>query len=377
MSTRKRPEQDEVAQLVRKALGKAGEELTPRELKALVREFVKAGTEAVRMERVNTPREATRLIASARERLTRARHRAGDVTEGTRAGRIVVPPAWKPAERAMKEHEGWLLEQDGVVGVGIAYRRREGAQVSERCVVVLVEKKLAPEELGGDRPLIPSTLPIDGVEVPTDVVEMGTFQLKAAPGSTVSPSGTTVRGTLGCFAEDSNGGGPVALTSMHLLDGDIDEFPGNPPSTRVIRFSSGSEPLGRLLHGTRKRVDAAKISVDSGLVTRMIPGIGELCGARAIDVEADENIGVRMRGAVSGVLHGSITIPLARVKEFPALDPCIITNIPAKRGDSGAVLVDGAGMALGLLVGGGSVLNAFTPMSVVLFELNAGIRPLI
>ncbi|HEU4881406.1 MAG TPA: hypothetical protein VFT45_04145 [Longimicrobium sp.] len=374
MSTRKRPEQDSVEQLVRKALGKAGEDLSPRELKELVREFVKAGSDAVRMERVSTPREAARLMAGARERLTRARQRAGEVSEEKRTPGIIIPPQWRAAEQAMEAHEAALLREEGVVGVGISYRRRAGVPVPERCVVVLVQKKLSPDQLGDRRRAIPAALEVDGVMVPTDIVEMGKFQLKAGPGSVISPDGTTMRGTLGCFAEDRDGGGPVALTSMHLLKGNPSEFPGIPPSTKVLRFSSGSQPVGRLLFGTRTRVDAAKISVDSGSVTRVIPEIGTLRGARPIDVEADANIGVRMFGAASKLLHGTITIPLAKVTEFPALGRCIITNIPAIHGDSGALLVDGAEMGLGLLVGGGDVLNAFTPMSAVLSEVRARIR---
>lgn len=374
--SKQHPSEDGIAQLVRKALGKAGEELTAREVKELAREFVKAGTEAVRLERVNTPREATRLIARARERLTYARQRAGEVSDNRRTPGIIVPAEWKSLERAMKKHQDALLKIEGVVGCGISYRQRAGVPVPERCVVVLVEKKLAPDQLGRDRPPIPAVLEVDGALVPTDVVETGKFQLKAAPGSTVSSDSTHARGTLGCFAEDRDGNGPVALTSMHLLDGDVDEFPGNPPSSRTIRFSSGSQPLGRLLRGTRTRVDAAKISVDSGLVTRMLPEIGELRGARAVDVTADANISVSMPGAVSGVLHGRIVIPLAIVTELPNLDPCIITSIPARKGDSGALLVDTARMALGLLVGGSDVLNAFTPISTVLSEVRARIRPL-
>lgn len=372
MATRKSRDGDDAAQLVRKALGKAGEGLSEREVSALAREFIRAGTEAVRLELARTPREAARLTAQARERLTRARMRVAEVSDGVTTPDIIVPPPWKQAERAMDAHEADLLRRKGVVGVGIAYRRRAGAPVPERVVVVLVEKKRSPDDLGGGE-AIPAMLHVDGAMVPTDVVEAGTFQLKAGPGSGIAPDAGGLRGTLGCFATDREGDkGPVALTAMHLLKGSPGEFPGTPPSGKVIRFSSDSAPVGRLLRGTRTGVDAAKISVDSGLVTRMIPKIGLLRGARPID--AEEKGPVAMFGAKSGLLHGKITIPLAKVKELPNLGRCIITNIPARHGDSGALLVDDDRFALGLLVGGGDVLNAFTPMSAVLSALRARIE---
>lgn len=376
MSPRGKSEDEAVLRLVRKALGTRAEGLTVPELRALARDFVQAGTAAVRVERTTSAREATRLVGEARDRLHRARHRAGEVSDGKRTDGIFVPPPWRPAERVLEAHRHALLKQDGVVGCGIAHRHRAGAPVPERCVVVLVEKKLPPGDLGGSRRLIDPVLDAKGHAIPTDVVEMGTFQLKAGPGSLLTPDGLALRGTLGCYAEDRDAPGAVALTAMHLLGGNPDEFPGTPPSTRVLRFSSGSQPVGRLLRGTRTRVDAAKISVDSGLVTRTIPGVGELKGARPIDVGADANIAVRMVGAASGLLHGTITFPLVHIAEFPALGPCIVTDIRAVHGDSGALLVDGARMGLGLLVGGGDVLNAFTPLSAVLSEVRARIRTL-
>ncbi len=384
MSPRGKPEDEAVLRLVKKALGKRAEGLTSGELRALARDFVQAGTAAVRLEHTSSPREATRLMGEARERLARARVRTAEVSTPSKTRDILVPPVWRPAEQAMDAALDDLLGRKDVVACGLAYRRRAGVPTPERCVVVLVKEKIPPGKLARQKDgLIPAALPARGGWIPTDVVEAGNLELKGFPGGSMGPGGTLVRGTLGCFAEDREGPGSVALTSMHLLNGNPSEYPGEPPSTDVFRFAAPSErdpgtrPLGRLLRGTRRGVDAAKISVDSGQVTRSIPGIGVLCGWRLVNVETDADIPVAIRGAGSGgVKRGSITIPLARVKEFPTLGRCIITDIAAVHGDSGAVLVDSARLALGLLVGGGDILNVFSPMSAVLAAVKADLPPI-
>jgi hypothetical protein len=251
-------------------------------------------------------------------------------------------------------------------------------ETPERCVAVLVEKKVQSGKLRGRRRAIPRTLRLDdGTEVPTDVVETGEFRPKADPGSSIAPRGAPgENGTLGTFAVDLFTGAPMALTSMHLLHG-VREYPGTPPSAQEFFFSTpaGAAPLGRLVQGTRTGVDAAKIAVESGQVTRDLPGIGRIAGWRPIDVEADRTISVSMRGAMSGVLHGRIRFPLTFVKGLETLGQCIVAAIPAANGDSGAALVDSSRFVLGLLVGGGEVLNAFSPIGDVLSTLSCDIPP--
>lgn len=361
--------------LVREVLGRSAGPLSKRQLRALAREFVRAGTEAVQARHTSDLEEAARLVDRARERLVHARKRVAEIS-APGAPAILVPPQWRYHQKVLESHWEDLFELPGVVGCGLSHRVREGVEVPERCVVVLVEKKLPRSRLRGRRKAIPPTLRLDdGEEVPTDVVEVGEFQLKFDPGSRIGPSGTPGEaGTLGTLAVDLFTGAPMALTSMHLLSG-VREYPGTPPSAQDIFFAAGSTRLGRLVQGTRTGVDAAKIAVESGQVSRDLPGIGRIAGWRPIDVEADRTISVALRGAVSGVQHGRIRFPLTFVKGLEELGQCIVANIPARNGDSGAALVDSSCMVLGLLVGGSDLVNAFSPIGDVLSALSCDIPP--
>jgi hypothetical protein len=310
-----------------------------------------------------------------------ARGRAAEISSPGTAG-VLVPRRWRDHQRALEAHWERLFDLPGVVGCGLSHRWREGAEVPEQCVVVLVEKKLPAAKLRGRRRAIPRTLSLGGgIEVPTDVVEVGEFRLKVDPGCSIGPPAALgENGTLGTFAVDLFTRSPVALTAMHLLEG-IREYPGTPPTAQEFVFSApgsgqpGSQPLGRLVQGTRTGVDAAKIAIETGQVSRDLPGIGRIAGWRPIDVDADRGTSVAMLGAVSGVRHGVIQFPLTFVKGLETLGQCIVAAIPAANGDSGAALVDSSRHVLGLLVGGSDTMNAFSPIGDVLAALSCDIPP--
>lgn len=68
-------------------------------------------------------------------------------------------------------HAHNLMEKPNVVGVGVGLAQVGGAYTQEMSLIVMVEKKLPPEELAPDA-LIPSE--IEGVRV--DVQEVGFIQ---------------------------------------------------------------------------------------------------------------------------------------------------------------------------------------------------------
>ncbi|MGI9599501.1 MAG: hypothetical protein ACR2QK_25275 [Acidimicrobiales bacterium] len=70
-----------------------------------------------------------------------------------------------------RRHEQDLLRRAGVVGVSTGIRTRDGRPTGERCLVVWVERKRRPEDLGPEE-LLPTVL--DGV--PVDVVETGSIE---------------------------------------------------------------------------------------------------------------------------------------------------------------------------------------------------------
>lgn len=367
-----------LARLVREALGKRGEELSAKEVRALVRDFVRGGSEAVRLARAASPQEAARLVAQARERLSHARCRFADATTH-RHPAIMVSPPWRAPRRALEEHRGWIGERDGVVGTGLSHRVKDGVPTGERCVVVLVEKKVPARRLKSAQAL-PAVVPgPGGAPVPVDVLEVGELRLKVGAGCSIGPSGTPGKGTLGTFGVDLFTRAPVALTAMHLLE-TLREYPGNPPSAATVFYSAPcdgqpqSQRLGRLVQGTRTGVDAAKIALDDpASASPVLPGIGPVAGWRPVDVEADRGAAVSMFGATSGqVQRGVIQLPLAFVNGL-GLGASIVAAIPAVNGDSGAALVDSARLVLGLLVGGSDTVNVFSPIGDVLRALSSDI----
>jgi|GEM_PF-1466772 len=370
-----------VDELVDAVLGKRAETMSARERAAAVRAFVEAGTGAVRLRQARTPHQAARLVARARETVADGRMRLAETSTHEHPA-ILVGPRWRQYQQALEAHRETLDGFPGVVGYGIGRRRRGGVEVDEPCVVVLVERKLEEGALRRRRRLaLPRELPLpDGGTVPVDVRETGVLRPFVAPGATLGRSGTSGRGTLGAFATDLETGDPVALTAMHVVS-KIREYPGSPPSTEQVLFSSpcdgepGAARLGRLLMGTRTGVDAAKISVDPPAIpSRMIPDLGPVRGWRPVDADADQGTLVAMYGGQSGrVLFGRIELPLGMVPGL-GLGPSIVVDIPAVDGDSGAALVDQQNLVLGLLVGG-NTLKVFSPIRDVLKRLSCDILP--
>ena len=79
------------------------------------------------------------------------------------------------AQQVQHKYEPILLRKPHVVGVAIGYARMAGETTPEIALVVMVDQKLAPDQLALDD-LIPSRL--DGIRV--DVQETGTFSAGAA-----------------------------------------------------------------------------------------------------------------------------------------------------------------------------------------------------
>lgn len=73
-----------------------------------------------------------------------------------------------PMAEVQKAHEDKELSRPNVVGIGLGHRFKDGVETAEPVITALVEQKVAPELLSPDE-LVPKEL--DGV--PTDVVQVG------------------------------------------------------------------------------------------------------------------------------------------------------------------------------------------------------------
>lgn len=72
------------------------------------------------------------------------------------------------AQAVKRKHESDLLSRPNVVGVGVGYLRRRGKATGEIGVIVMVEKKVAPDQLGPKQ-----MIPVEIEGVPIDVQEVG------------------------------------------------------------------------------------------------------------------------------------------------------------------------------------------------------------
>ena len=81
-----------------------------------------------------------------------------------------MPSAWERAQQAQAKYQDMLMALPHVVGVAVGYASVGGAATEEPAVIVMVDQKVAGDDLAGDE-WIPPVL--DGVRV--DVQEFGAF----------------------------------------------------------------------------------------------------------------------------------------------------------------------------------------------------------
>lgn len=72
------------------------------------------------------------------------------------------------AREVKRRHEEELLAHPGVTGVGIGWRYKGEVMTDEVCIVVMVQEKLAPDDLDPD-----DVLPAEIEGVPVDVQQSG------------------------------------------------------------------------------------------------------------------------------------------------------------------------------------------------------------
>ncbi len=310
---------------------------------------------------------------------------------------------WDRIRSAKDKFERLLMEKAHVVGVGIGKKIVAGEETEEPAVIVFVEKKL-PELQLRKKDVIPKTLD----EVKTDVIETGRLKAQAAMAGGRSrtdrwrpaPGGVSVghvritAGTLGGVVRHEDR--QVVLSNNHVLAasngariGDPILQPGPADSgTRddaiatlerfvEIRFDdpmAGGWSLGRRLCRLAERlglrpaaapprnlVDAAiakplreDFVTDSILELVRTPGIAEVgAGDR-----------VRKSGRTTGVTDGRIlatdaTVQVDYDRYVATFTDQLVAGPMSQGGDSGSLLLDDQGRAVGLLFAGSDQTTVF------------------
>ena len=146
-------------------------------------------------------------------------------------------------KKFVRKEASRFLKQDNITSIGIGYKIKDGKPTKELSVQFTVGRKVKPEQLESIKAVeIPKILDIEGVDVPTDVIERNykpgarlvavkeAAQRKVAvdpviPGVSIGHWSISA-GTAGCVVYDGVTGAPYILSNWHVLCGPTGE-PGD------------------------------------------------------------------------------------------------------------------------------------------------------
>jgi hypothetical protein len=320
--------------------------------------------------------------------------------------------------RIVKEkYSAKIMAKKNVVGLGVGYKETKGTKTDRMALVVMVKKKVPIQELKkGD--VIPGE--IEGVV--TDVIEVGeivalqerTDRWRPAPGGVSIGHYKITAGTLGVLVRDVGTDEILILSNNHVMANSNDATPGDPilqPGPYdggtvagdtianlerfvPIQFESESPPSPCSLAkatagvanffawivGSKHRLLPVVIQqvnqVDGALAKPTSPDVvkNEILeiGVVTEDTEAELGMAVRKSGRTTGLTTGTVQLLDASVSvdygggKTAIFTNQILTTNMSQGGDSGSLLVDGAGSkAVGLLFAGSNTVTIHNPIASV------------
>jgi len=311
---------------------------------------------------------------------------------------------FEKVRKVKAKHLKDLMKIPNVVGVGIGEKLKQGLPTGGICLRVYVTKKVYKDDLGRDN-LIPPSLE----DIATDVVEIGQpipYQYMgrnrpAVGGDSIGHFMVTA-GTLGCLVRDKTDGSTGILSNNHILaNKDAPGFPRASAGDCIVQpgiLDGGTCATDQI--ATLKRwvqlipqgsgtnlVDAALAQpINPGDVRNTIHDIGCISSWRSVsevDVVSDpaDPDNVQKTGRTTGYTTGKITDIDATVTiNYGAYradhEDVIATDSMGAPGDSGSLLVDMSGKAVGLLFGGSpGVVVFYSKIQHVLNALNIEFLP--
>jgi len=277
------------------------------------------------------------------------------------------------------------LRDPNISSVGIGYKIKDGKMTNEISVQFTVNQKSQPEMLESvGTHLIPASFEIDGMIVPTDVLERtyeASFNVVAeaaassrkkrlnpiVPGVSVANAKVSA-GTIGCIVFDQHTGAPYVLSNWHVLNGPTGALgddivqPGPADDNRVQLNRMGKLIRSHLGHAG----DCAVASIEDRQIKPEILDLGVKPEQLA---EAELGDKVIKSGRTTGVTHGIVrrVLTIAKInyggttgeQEIGCLEIGVDPNHRAsdgqvsKGGDSGSVwLIKGSnGKATKIMAG--------------------------
>ncbi|MDR4492244.1 MAG: DNA/RNA non-specific endonuclease [Candidatus Nitrosocosmicus sp.] len=215
------------------------------------------------------------------------------------------------------------LKDPNISSIGVGFKQENGKRSDEISIQFTVETKAQPENVGKlGSSLIPQTIEIDGVKIPTDVIQRkfkAEFRLiqeivsnnrksrqdPMMPGISVSNAKGTA-GTIGCLVYDKISGVPYILSNWHVFHGtngvvgdDIVQ-PGPYDDNR-----SHLNKIGRLVRSHLGQAgDCAISSIDNREFNNKIMEL-EVSVEKLGEAELGDK--VIKSGRTTGVTHGEVT----------------------------------------------------------------------
>lgn len=283
-----------------------------------------------------------------------------------------------------------LLSLPNVIGIGLGDKFTDNKNTNEKCIHVLVNKKIQKENLS-QSDLIPTTYN----HILTDVIEIGTikalgFTSKIRPakfGYSVGLSTSNSAGTAGCMVKSGSGVSVkyYILSNNHVIAGENNAIL-NTAILQPARLDGGVFPADQIatlskfipiLFETPTTSPINEVDCAIGLISNhnlITPEINWIGFPKGI-VGPTLNTTVKKAGRTTGLTEGTILTIGATVRvtysnnKTALFKNQIITNSISAGGDSGSLLLDMNDNAIGLLFAGSNVATIYNPISSVLNQL--------
>lgn len=325
--------------------------------------------------------------------------------------------------KALESSAPKILGLPNVIGVGRGYKHIGGRNMGRPVLTVLVSKKVPKTELPTEA-VVPKSIEL----ALTDVIEVGEIislsrvdkSRPARPGLSIGHYKISA-GTFGALVYDSVTGEPLILSNNHVLANSTNGKDGRAtvgdPILQPGRYDGGKEQdvVARLLRfepvhaemgipdckvaaafentlngiirrlnksyclrvyntaSTENKVDAAVARpLSPDMVTDEIIDLGVPKGMAEVDVGE----WVSKSGRTSGTNHGEVKVVQATIKvsmgnsgDAVFTEQCVTSHM-AQPGDSGSVVLNTKGQAVGLLSAGSDTVSIFATVKNVCEALN-------
>ena len=279
--------------------------------------------------------------------------------------------------REKREEE--ILKYPNVVGVATGYKIKAGKVTPELCIQVLVEEKI-------EEKLLAKVVPKDVEGIKTDVIATGRIEAlnldgtyrPAIPGGSIGHFAITA-GTFGCLVQDKKEHDFLILSNNHVLANCNNASVGD-PILQPGPFDEGIYPMDEIaklekfvpLTSGYNLVDAAVAKpLEQRLVIASIPWIGIPRGTAQASFGWVQKTGRTTQHTFGWILSIDATVMVGYGGGTTYLfKNQILTTNMAAGGDSGSLLVDFGGRAVGLLFAGSWAITVHNHISNVLMALD-------